>query len=125
MDDNVIIWIISAVAVAVGMLQYSKTLIQSNDKDRKQHSNEVSELQKMIVRLEKERNQAVLLAKNCKHKYKSQARYWQLRAQQEYEFNQRILSVVLTDSVNADKLRETVQTEAITDGTNTTLRNSD
>lgn len=125
MDDNIIIWIISAVAVAVGMLQYSKTLIQSNDIDRKKHSTEVSELQKMIVRLEKERNHAVLLAKNCKHKYKAQARYWQLRAQQEYEFNQRILSVVLTDSINADKLRETVQTKAIDDDTNPTISNSD
>lgn len=125
MNDNVIVWIISAIAVAVGMLQYSKTLIQSNEKDRKQHNLEISELQKIIVRLEKERNHARLMAKNCKTKYQAEAKYWQNRAQQEYDFNQRILSTVLTDSAKADRLRETLTIEAINDEPNSTLSNSD
>lgn len=103
MDEQVYLVGLSLLAILIGMFQYSKNLIKSNNKQQVLCNAEINKRDKRIVELDGQVYRLKVIARRYKES-----------AEKEAEFNQRLLET-LTLPHNSANISETRELETVND----------
>ena len=101
MEEQVYLVGLSLLAILIGMFQYSKNLIKSNNKQQVACNREINKRDKRIVELDGQ-----------VHRLKGIARKYKASADKEADFNQRLLET-LTLPLNSANILETKELETV------------